>query len=35
MYVKIQLTDVYENTINNVGVSLTNNHQLGSIVMIQ
>ena len=32
---KIQTSDVYENTITSVRVSLTDNHHLRAIVMIQ
>ena len=35
MYVKIQINSVYKNTITSVGVSLTDNHHIRAIVMIQ
>ena len=35
MYVKIQITEVYEKYNTFMGASLSNNHQLRAIVMIQ
>ena len=34
IYIKIQWTDVYENTITTMGVFLTENHNMRDIMMI-
>lgn len=35
IYMKIQFTDVYENTLTSMGASLTGNHHLRATMTIQ